>query len=443
MMKEQKFNLQPLTGMVEFSPSQQLIFEHWKRVIEDTYSLCGFTMVETPILERSEILLAKAGGETEKQIYRFNKGDTDLALRFDLTVPLARFVAARQNELVFPFRRQAMGKVYRGEKPQKGRYREFYQADADIIGRGELDFKYDAEVIGLAVETIKKLRLGEFQVQISNRKLVMGLLASMKVMDEEAVMHLLDKAEKIGEKKLKEELKLLRLDTFEARKVKEFIQIEGKFEDFYQGLARLNIENEIFDQGLRELGEVAEALKNLGVEENNYTFNTGIIRGLDYYTGTVFETKVLGVKKLGSVCSGGRYDNLVKKFAKEKMVGVGMSIGLTRLFALALELGLVKEQSKTVSEVVILPFTTKVGAVLAAAGQLRQAGMATEVYLQETNLKKKLKYANDLGVKWAVIIGDNELEEKKMTLKNMKTGEQQVLSLAQLIDAISEENNDE
>jgi histidyl-tRNA synthetase len=306
------------------------------------------------------------------------------------------------------------------------------------VGRGELDLKYDAEIISLVGEVMKSLELGKFKIKINNRKIVMGFLRSVKMMDEGEVIHLLDKAEKIGEKKLKEELKLLRLDAFEARRLGQFIQIQGDFMEFYQGLARLDVDNETFNQGLKELSEVAKTLENLGVDKNIYHFSTGVIRGLDYYTGTVFETTILGAEKLGSVCSGGRYDDLVRKFAKEKMAGVGMSIGLTRLFAQALELGLVAEREKTVSEVVVLPLTEKMEEVLQIATKLRQAGIATEIYLQEGGLKKKLKYASDLAVKWAVIVGDDELERGKTTLKNMMTGEQYDLSVAQLVESILE-----
>ncbi len=434
--RKMQYNLQPLTGMVEFSPAEQLQFEQWKNKVAHIYALYGFTPIETTALERSEILLAKAGGETEKQIYRFTKGTTDMSLRFDLTVPLARYVAARQNDLVFPFRRQQISKVYRGERAQKGRFREFYQADADIVGRNTLDLNYDGEIISLIIATISELSLGDFQVNVNNRKLILGFLAAMKVMDEKEVLRILDQADKISEAKMKEELKLLRLNGLEIRKILKFAQIKGNFTDFYQELMKLDIENELFNQGIEELAKIDQVLKGLGAKEEAYVFNTAIIRGLDYYTGTIFETKLLAAPQLGSICGGGRYENLVGNFAKVKMPGVGMSIGLTRLFSQALDLGLVEINQKTISKVVILPMTDNLEQALLVAQAFRVTKIETEIYLQEASWKKKIKYADDLGVNFVVILGEDELKAKKLTVKNMKTGEQALLNLTQAIDLI-------
>ncbi len=432
----EKINLSPLAGMAEWLPGEQLEFDRLKKIISDTYALYGFSMVETPILERAEVLLAKAGGETEKQIYRFNKGETDLAMRFDLTVPLARYVANYQNELTFPFRRQAVGKVYRGERAQKGRYREFYQADADIVGRGSLAIEYDGEIISLIAATMENLALGEFVIRINNRKIISGFMEAMKILDMGEVLGILDKAEKIGVKKLKEELGYLRLNAFEVRKIVDFAQIRGSLEQVVQALLRLDIENETFISGVSELETVGRTLAALGVRQENYIFDTAIIRGLDYYTGTIFETILTGAASMGSVCSGGRYENLVGNFAKVKMPGVGMSIGLTRFFYQLKELGLWQVREKTVSQVVILPLGEDNSWALQVAAGLRAAGVACEVYLAQASLKKKMKYADDLAVPYSIIIGEDELREKKMMLRRMSDGQQQLLSLEQVLAEI-------
>lgn len=427
-----KINLAPLAGMAEWLPSEQIEFEKLKNLIGETYALYGFTPIETPVLERQEVLLAKAGGETEKQIYQFAKGDHLLAMRFDLTVPLARYVAQYQNSLVFPFRRQAIDRVYRGERAQHGRFREFYQADADIVGRGSLDLRYDAEIISLVATTFARLNLGQFLIRINNRKIITGFLQAMKIMDSETVIQLLDKAEKIGEKKMREELSLLRLDGLEIRKILQFAHIRGEIKLVIQDLLRLDLANETFSQGIEELQTVAQALSALGVPADNYTFDCSIIRGLDYYTGTIFETKILNAPNLGSVCSGGRYENLVGNFAKTKMPGVGMSIGLTRLFFQLKEMGWLACQQKAISQIVVLPLTQDLPAVLKIATQLRQHQIATEVYLQDCSFKKKMQYADDLGVPYSLIVGDDELASQTVVLKDMTTGEQENLKLPQV-----------
>lgn len=436
-----KYNLAPLAGMAEFSPAEQLLFEEWKEIVINSYRLFGFTPIETPVLERAEILLAKAGGETEKQIYRFKKGETDLAMRFDHTVPLARYVAAKQSQLQFPFRRLAIGKVYRGERSQAGRFREFYQADADIIGRRELDLAYDAEIISLIAHTIAKLNLGKFIININHRRLVMGFLRALKVMDEDKVLHLLDSSEKISEGELKKELSLLRLDTFEIRQLLKFSRLKGEFSQVLAELANFDLANEQFNRGVQELSELHQHLKNLQVDESAYCLNLGIIRGLDYYTGVVFETKLTDTPALGSICGGGRYDNLVGGFAKEKMPGVGMSIGLTRLFSQALSLGLIKPARHTCSQVIVLPFTGDLSAALGIVGQLRDHDIATEIYLQPAGIKKQLKYAGELGAQFALLLGDDEISSGKLSLKNLDTGEQLSLNLKAVIDYLKQPSN--
>ncbi len=434
MTIRKNINLTPLAGMAEWLPSEQLEFEKWKTLVSETYALYGFSPIETPVLERQEVIVAKAGGETEKQIYNFTKGNTELALRFDLTVPLARYVANYQNALVFPFRRQAIGKVYRGERAQHGRFREFYQADADIIGRESLDWRYDAEILSLVSATFEKLNLGEFVIRINNRKIVTGFLMAMKIMDQGEVLAILDKAEKIGEKRMRAELEILRLDGLEIRKILQFAKIRGDIKTVVQDLLRLDLENQDLNEGIEELEQVAQALVGLGVDAKHYQFDCSIIRGLDYYTGTIFETQLLDAPELGSVCSGGRYDNLVGNFSQTKMPGVGMSIGLTRLFFALKEKGWFEFKRKTISQTIIVPMTENWDYVWQVAAQLRAAGIATEVYLQAAGMKKKMKYVNDLGVPYCVIIGDDEIAAKKVTLKNMETGAQLLLTIGQTMD---------
>ena len=433
----EKLNLQPLSGMAEWTPGLQAEFERWKQVVAATYSEFGFQTIATPALERREILQAKVGVETQKQIYTLERGGHELGLRFDLTVPLARYVAAHQNELTFPFRRQVIAPVWRGERAQKFRFREFYQADADIIGRGSLASAYDAEIIQVAMTAIERLNLGKFQVQINNRKIVMGFLKAMKVMDEQKVIGLLDDATKIGENKLKEELKLLRLDGFEVRQIMQFIKIAGDWHTYSQGILNLKVESQLIDVGLEELHQLEQHLTAAGVDKSHYAYNTGIIRGLDYYTGLIFETVLPDYPQVGSVGGGGRYDNLTSKFATTKMPGVGASLGLTRLFAQMVELGVVKANTDE-APVVVVPMTDNWEWVQTIAAALRQSGVLTDIYWQSPAVGKALKYADGLGARWALLLGENELASHLLTLKDLESGQQLQLNLAQVIDTVSE-----
>lgn len=425
-----------MTGFVELLPAEQLLFNQLKDTIRAVYESFGFVPLDTPTIERSEILLAKAGGETEKQIYRFTKGDNDLSLRFDLTVPLARYVSDHLNDLVFPARFYHIGKVYRGERPQKGRFREFYQCDIDIIGRESLGLANDAELIAVIAEVFKRLNLPKFIVRINNRKLIIGLLEEIGVSAGEQaveVMRIIDKIEKIPLTETKESLLSLGLKEDVAQKVMDFVSIKGKAVDILRAISQLNIKNENFVKGLSELQEVVAHLSAFGLPEDIYGLDLSIVRGLDYYTGTVYETKLVDYPNLGSICSGGRYENLAQNYTTQKLPGVGISIGLTRLFSQLKEAGLIKVGGATPSRALIIPFDDRMAPrAIEVSRYLRQQGINNEVYFEEGKFKDKLSYANKLGVNKVIIIGEDELEAKSLTVKDMKSGEQQTLELDEL-----------
>ena len=341
---------------MELYPSEQVLFNKIKNTIINTYEKYGFYPLDTPIIELSEVLLAKAGGETEKQIYRFNKGENDLSLRFDLTVPLAKYVAKRYNELSFPFKRYQIGKVFRGERPQKGRFREFYQCDIDVIGDEELSIKYDSEIPSIIYDIFKELNFGDFVIQINNRKILSGFFSSLDLEDKITdILRIIDKIEKIGEDAVKEELSLLGVDSEKINSIMNFISIDGTNTEKIEKLKGLNISSSVFETGINELEDVINNLKALEVNEDNFEINLTIARGLDYYTGTVYETKLKDYPSLGSVCSGGRYENLAEYYTDKKLPGVGISIGLTRLFYQLNEEGLLKSESTSPSDIIILP----------------------------------------------------------------------------------------
>lgn len=414
-----------LPGFMELLPNEQILFDQMKQKIENSYKTFGFLPIDTPIIESSEVLLAKAGGETEKQIYRFTKGDTDLSLRFDLTVPLAKYVAKNYGNLSFPFRRYQIGKVYRGERAQKGRYREFYQCDIDIIGDGELDIINDAELPAVIYSTIKKLGFENFTIKINNRKILNGLYESIGQKENSvAIMRIIDKLDKIGEEAVKEELLKLDIPTNTINTIIEFIKIEGTIDEKIEKLKNLKIENEIFLKGVEELEEVVKNIRLFGVPENNFTVDLTIARGLDYYTGTVYETFLNEYRELGSICSGGRYENLAENYTDKKLPGVGISIGLTRLFFKLNELNLIKADKKSISNIIIIPMTENKTMPLKLAMELRNLGINTEIYLSDKKLKAKMKYADKLEIPYVTVIGDDEIERKKIKLKNMKTGEE-------------------
>ena len=421
-----KINTKPLPGMMELLPEEQLEFDRIYEVIRKNYEKFGFAPIDTPIIERTETLLAKAGGETEKQIYRFSKGDNDLSLRFDLTVPTARFVAENFGQLQFPFKRSQIGKVYRGERAQRGRFREFYQCDIDVIGRDNLNIKYDAEVIAVIYSIFRELNFGDFTLRINNRNIMSGLIDGLNLSEKQAeIMALIDRAEKITPGEFYQQLEGLDLGE-NAQSIKDFVEISGSCEEVLNKLRKIaqNIKNDQFKKGIDELSKVAEILKKMGVEEKYFKLDMLIVRGLDYYTGTVFETNLNDFKEIGSVSSGGRYENLSEYYSKEKLPGVGASIGLTRLFWSLRDLGLLSFSKRSNAEFLIIPFSeNELEKSFKIANELREFGKNVEVLLEEFNMKKAFKFANKRGVKYVLVIGEQEISKNVFEFKNMETGE--------------------
>ena len=414
-----------LPGFMELLPSEQILFDQMRKTIEDSYKTFGFLPIDTPIIELSEVLLAKAGGETEKQIYRFNKGDTDLSLRFDLTVPLAKYVAKNYGSLSFPFRRYQIGKVYRGERAQKGRYREFYQCDIDIIGDETLDIINDAELPAVIATTFRRLGFDEFTIKINNRKILNGLYESINQTEKSVdIMRIIDKIDKIGDQAVIEELAKIEVPEESINKIMQFIKIDGTTDEKLQKLQSLGIENDTYKLGVEELGEVVKYIRLFGIEDKNFVIDLSIARGLDYYTGTVYETFLNGYRELGSVCSGGRYENLAQNYTDKKLPGVGISIGLTRLFYKLNELNLIKAEKKSISDILIVPMTENLQVPIKLATELRNARVNTEIYLNDKKLKAKMKYADKLEIPYVIVIGDNEIESGRVKVKEMRTGEE-------------------
>lgn len=436
-MKENKTEPRTLAGFMELLPDKQIKFNKMKEIIQKNYEKFGFLPLDTPIIELSEVLLAKAGGETEKQIYSFEKGDKNLSLRFDLTVPLAKYVAMNYGNLSFPFRRYQIGKVYRGERTQRGRFREFYQCDIDIIGDENLSVLHDAELPSIIYNIFKQLDFGDFTICINNRKLFTGLFEYLKLTDKSAyIMRIIDKIDKIGQDNVKKELEELEIDDEKVQTIMKFILTNGKDEEKLQMLKSLNIENETFQKGLEELKNVIENTKILGLPQENLKVDLSIARGLDYYTGTVYETFLNNHREIGSICSGGRYENLADFYTNKKLPGVGISIGLTRLFDQLDNLGLIKQQSLSISKVLIVSMNEDIKKCLEVATILRQNNINTQVYMEDKKIKTKFKYADKLNIPYVIVIGEEEIKENKVTLKNMKTGEQKTEILENIINMI-------
>ena len=429
-----------LSGFMELLPARQAQFERMAELLRRTYSLYGFTPLDTPIIEASEVLLAKAGGETEKQIYRFNKGDSDLSLRFDLTVPLAKYVALHYADLSFPFRRFQIGKVYRGERAQRGRFREFYQADIDVIGDGKLDIVNEAEIPSIIYQTFTALGLERFQIRVNNRKVLSGFYAMLGLTDKSGdIMRVVDKLPKIGPDKVRELLTddVLALTGEQADEILRFISITGSNSEVLSALEEYRGRHELFDTGLDELNTVVKYLGAFGVPEDHFAVDLTIARGLDYYTGTVYETFMTDHPEIGSICSGGRYDNLAEYYTDKQLPGVGISIGLTRLFYVLEEQGYLNDQLVTApADVLILPMTDDLAPAIALATQLRRADIRTQLYTEQKKFKQKMSYADKLGVPYILLLGEDEITQSKVSLKNMTTGEQELLPTGEAIGKI-------
>ena len=422
-----------LSGFMELLPSKQIRFEKMVEILRTTYASYGFAPLDTPVIEDAQILLAKGGGETEKQIYRFQKGDSDLALRFDLTVPLAKYVALHCNDLAFPFRRFQISKVYRGERAQRGRFREFYQADIDIIGDGKLDILNEAEIPAIIYKVFRGFGLTRFQIRVNNRKILNGFYAMLGLSEKSGdIMRTVDKLDKIGAEKVK--VILLEdcgLTEEQADEILKFIAIRGTNAEVLAALEGYQGRNEMFDLGLSELKAVTVNLAAFGVPEANFAVDLTIARGLDYYTGTVYETTLLDHPEIGSVCSGGRYDNLAGYYIEKQLPGVGISIGLTRLFYVLDEQGLLNpELPSAPADALVLPMTSDPAAAIAVAEELRGKGLRVQLYCEQKKFKQKMAYANKLEVPFAVLLGEDEIAEGMCSVKNMKTGEQVKLTPA-------------
>lgn len=426
-----------LPGFMELLPNEQILFNQMKEKIQKSYEKFGFLPLDTPILELGEVLLAKAGGETEKQIYKFSKGDNDLVMRFDLTVPLAKFVAEHYGELGFPFRRYQIGKVYRGERPQKGRFREFYQCDIDIIGDGELSIINDAEMPSVIYNTFRELGFSDFVICINNRKILNGIFRHLGLSDVSMdVMRIIDKLDKIGVEAVCSELEKLNISNEAINTIKDFVLIEGTTDEKLLALDNLGINDELFVEGLNELKEVVKYIRVLNVPDTHFTVDLKIARGLDYYTGTVYETFLTDYRNLGSVCSGGRYDNLAEYYTNKKLPGVGISIGLTRLFYQLNEAGLIKCDKSSIADALIISMDDQISDCLKTATLFRENGINAEVYLQDKKMKAKMKYADKLKIPFVVIIGENERKSGMVTLKNMISGEQKLVTVTEAVDLI-------
>lgn len=440
MKKQIKVIPRTLPGFMELKPNEQILFNQIKEKIEESYKRFGFLPLDTPILELSEVLLAKAGGETEKQIYRFTRGD-DLAMRFDLTVPLAKYVSKNYGELQFPFRRYQIGKVYRGERPQKGRFREFYQADIDIIGDGELSIMNDAEIPSIIYTTFKNLGFDDFTIRINNRKILNGLFEYLNIVElSTEIMRIIDKLEKIGKENVKLELLKLNIEEENVIKILEFISISGNNEEKIEALEKLNIKNEVFEKGLFELKEVVKYIRLFGVPEENFSIDLTIARGLDYYTGTVYETFLDNYREIGSVCSGGRYDNLAENYTDKSLPGVGIAIGVTRLFDQLNDLKLIKTEKESISDVLVISTSDDVSECLPIANTFRKEGINTEVYMNDKKMKAKFKYADKLKIPYVAIIGEDEVKENKVSLKNLVTGKQDTINIQEAVEILKEYN---
>lgn len=431
-----------LSGFMELLPQPQLQMEAIMEVLRNTYSLYGFTPLDTPAIEAADVLLAKGGGETEKQIYRFTKGDSDLALRFDLTVPLAKYVAANYGQLTFPFRRYQIGKVWRGERAQRGRFREFYQADIDIIGDGALDILNEAEIPAIIYDTFTRLGLHRFRIRVNNRKVLNGFFAILGLSEQAGdVLRTIDKLDKIGADKVR----ALLTDTCgvtseNADEILRFIACPGTSADKLAFLEQYRGRNETFDLGLDELRTVVGYLPAFGVPEENFELDLTIARGLDYYTGTVYETVLLDHPEVGSICSGGRYDDLAGYYTNKSLPGVGISIGLTRLFYILQEQNMISDAVLTApADVLILPMTDDLSAAVALASMLRAGGLRVQLYSERKKFKAKIGYADKLGIPFVIFLGEDEIAQHVCALKNMATGVQEAVTQETALETIRAE----
>ncbi len=424
-----------LPGMMELIPEDQLLFNDVKNIIESTFQKYAFLPIDTPVMEKLEILLAKGGGETQKQIYRLEKGNTEIGLRFDLTVPLARYVAQHFSDLNFPFRRYHIGKVYRGERNQKGRYREFYQCDIDIIGHEKLSIYNDAEIPSVMAEIFRKLQL-DFTFHYNNRKVMNGLFKSLDLDDFTAILRIIDKINKIGEEGVREELEKVDLDQNTIDKLLNFIHFKGSNEETIDFLKELDVQEELFREGLEELEFVYRQMLLFNIPSENIKIDLSITRGLDYYTGSVFETFLKGHEEIGSVCSGGRYDDLASNYTKQKLPGIGLSIGLTRLFYKLQEGKLLNIEKANPCDALIIPMKGYEKESIDLLNKLRDHDKIVQIYLEGGKMKKQFAYADNLNVPFVIIIGEEEVKNENYSVKDMRSGEQSSKKFEEIINLI-------
>ncbi len=413
------------SGFPEYLPAEQIEFNRLVNIVRRVYEEYGFSPIDTPDLELSEVLLTKSGGETEQQIYRFIKGSNDLTMRFDLTVPLARYVAQHESELIFPFRRYHIGKVHRGERAQAGRFREFYQCDIDVIGSNSV--AVDAEMPIVINKIFEQFDIGEFTVHINNRKILNGFFEFLGLSNiSKDVLRIVDKIDKISANSFTEELEQLGLSADQITRLREFININGSKDVILNKLEKMSLDckSDQFKQGVKEIGLVVKTIRDFGLSDSRFMIDLRIARGLDYYTGTVYETTLNNHPEIGSICSGGRYDNLASHYTKKYLPGVGVSIGLSRLFYKLCEIGAIKSTRFSLAEVVVMPIGSgQITASVKIAEKLRSIGINTMLYTEENNMRKKLKYADKMGFEWVALIGEDELLTEEVMLKNMLTSE--------------------
>ena len=436
----EKLKPRTLSGFMELLPAPQQKLERMLEILRKSFALYGFTPIDTPTIEAAEVLLAKGGGETEKQIYRFQKGDSDLALRFDQTVPLAKYVALHENELAFPFRRYAIGKVYRGERAQRGRFREFYQADIDIIGDGKLSIINEAEIPSIIYKVFSAFGMKRFCISVNNRKILNGFYAILGLTAQSAdIMRTVDKLDKIGPEKVKATLvETIGVPADKADEILRFISATGTNEAVLASLEQYRGRDEQFDTGLDELTTVVRYLAAFGVPEENFAVDLTIARGLDYYTGTVYETRMLDHPEIGAICAGGRYDNLAAYYTDRSLPGVGVAIGLTRLFFVLDDQGLLNPDLPTApADCMIVPMSEDLAPAIELATFLRSRGLRTQLYCEQKKFKAKIQYADKLGIRYVIFLGEDEIAQQKCAVKDLTTGEQRLLSYAEAADLIS------
>lgn len=427
-----------LPGFMELLPEEQKQFDTIKNIIESNFQKYGFVNIDTPLIEKEEILLSKGGGETTKQIYHIDKETTPQALRFDLTVSLARYVSMYAHNISFPFRRYQIGKVYRGERNQKGRYREFYQCDIDIIGNEKLSIINDGEIPSVIYNIFKDLGYKELILfRINNRKLLSGFLESISVDDFEGVLRAIDKLEKIGKEKTSDELRKIDISDDKINQIFNFIENKDNNKELIKFLNDYDTENEKFKEGRSELIDLYNYMKLFEIPEEAIKIDLTITRGLDYYTGTVIETFLKGYESIGSVCSGGRYEDLANNFTKQKYPGIGLSIGLTRLFYQLNEANLLKLEKEENNLILVLPMDESVmDYSIEIVNTLRNNNIKSQIYLESGKAKKMFNYADKIGVKKTLIIGENEKNNRSISIKDFNSGNQVEIEFNKLLDYI-------